>query len=60
MAEEKHGYWKHKKIPSDDYVQGYYHARECQCSVCGKESMFENQKCSFCGAVMDLPEPKES
>ncbi|MBR2676589.1 MAG: hypothetical protein IKE28_06735 [Solobacterium sp.] len=59
MAEEKHGYWKHTKIKSDQYVVGYYYARECKCSNCGSISMYENQKCSFCGAVMDLKEPKE-
>ena len=39
--------------------KGYYYARECQCSVCGKESSIENRICTCCGAIMDLPEPKE-
>jgi hypothetical protein len=59
MAEEKHGYWKHTKIKSDKFVVGYYYARECRCSICGSISMYENQKCSFCGAIMDQKEPKD-
>ena len=60
MTNEKHGYWKHTKIPSDKYVSGYYYARECKCSCYGSVSLYENSKCSFCGAIMDQKEPKES
>ena len=58
MEKQKHGYWMHKRIPSENYVKGYFYARECTCSVCERISMFENEVCSFCGAIMDQKEPK--
>lgn len=34
-------------------VPGFFYARECTCSSCGKEVNMEKPHCPFCGAVMD-------
>lgn len=52
-TEIKHAYWMHAKIPSDDYVNGFYYSRKCSCSSCGYESNVEKPVCPECGAVMD-------
>ncbi len=54
----KHGYWIHAKRKSDDAVKGYFFERECTCSICGKLSNMEKDKCVYCGAIMDQVAPK--
>lgn len=58
MSENKennriHAYWVHRKIEDPSAVSGFFYARECTCSNCGKEVNMEKPQCPFCGAVMD-------
>ena len=48
-----HAYWIHRKIEDPSAVSGFFYARECTCSNCGKEVNMEKPHCPFCGAVMD-------
>lgn len=50
---EIHAHWIHKKIEDTTAVSGFFYARECTCSNCGKEVNMEKPQCPFCGAVMD-------
>ena len=53
-----HAYWIHRKIADHVAVSGFFYARECSCSNCGKEVNMEKERCPFCGAVMDA-EPEK-
>ena len=56
--EIKHAYWIHAKIPSEQFVNGFYYSRQCTCSNCGCECNVEKDVCPECDAVMDQ-KPKE-
>ena len=36
-----HAYWIHRKIEDPSAVSGFFYARECTCSNCGKEVNME-------------------
>ena len=50
---EIHAHWIHKKIEDPTAVSGFFYARECTCSNCGKEVNMEKPHCTLCGAIMD-------
>lgn len=50
---EIHAHWIHKKFEDPTAVSGYFYARECTCSNCGKEVNMEKPRCPFCSAVMN-------